>query len=148
MEKVRKPFNMNAMALAAAHAALSDTAFVARSRKLNAEGKKFWEKELTRLGIPFWPSQGNFLLVDTERGFGKSGGEVFQECLRQGVIFRPVTNYGLLHALRISFGTAEENRIALRALENVVSAKGVDRKRPAPRKAAAKKPAKKAAKRR
>jgi histidinol-phosphate aminotransferase len=127
MEKVRKPFNLNALALAAATAALGDTAFVARSRKLNDQARAFWEKELKRLGIPFWPSQGNFVLVDTGRGLGKSGGEVFQECLRQGVIFRPVTNYGLLHALRISFGTMEENRFALKALEKVVSAKGLER---------------------
>lgn len=130
MEKVRKPFNLNALALAAAHAALGDNAFVARSRKLNEQGKKFWERELKRLGLPFWPSQGNFVLVDTGRGLGKSGGEVFQECLRLGVIFRPVTNYGLLHALRISFGTEQENKLALKALEKVVSAKGVNRALP------------------
>jgi histidinol-phosphate aminotransferase len=122
MEKVRKPFNLNALALCAAEAALDDSAFVARSRKLCDQGRKFWERELKRLGIPFWPSQGNFVLVDTGRGLGKSGGEVFQECLRQGVIFRPVANYGLLHALRISFGTLDENRIALKALEKVSSA--------------------------
>lgn len=127
MEKVRKPFNLNALALVAAQAALGDTGFVSRSRKLNSLGRKFWERELKRLGLPFWPSQGNFVLVDTGRGFGKSGGEVFQECLRLGVIFRPVTNYGLLHALRISFGTVEENRMALKALERVVSAKGIER---------------------
>jgi histidinol-phosphate aminotransferase len=130
LEKVRKPFNLNALALAAAQAALTDSAFVSRSRKLNDQGRKFWEKELKRLGLPFWPSQGNFVLVDTGRGLGKSGGEVFQECLRLGVIFRPVTNYGLLHALRISFGTTEENRLALKALEKVVSVKGMERTTP------------------
>jgi histidinol-phosphate aminotransferase len=129
LEKVRKPFNLNSLALVAAQAALSDTAFVARSRKLNEQGRRYWEKELKRLGLPFWPSQGNFVLVDTGRGLGKSGGEVFQECLRHGVIFRPVTNYGLLHALRISFGTMEENRVAVRTLEKVVSAKGLERGR-------------------
>jgi histidinol-phosphate aminotransferase len=142
MEKVRKPFNMNALALAAAQAALADTGFVARSRKLNEQGRKFWYAALERLHIPYWPTQGNFVLVDTGRGLGKSGGEVFHECLRQGVIFRPVTNYGLSDALRISFGTMEENRIALRALESVVSAKGLERERPtlSPKKAAKRKP--------
>jgi histidinol-phosphate aminotransferase len=140
LEKVRKPFNMNSMALTAAQAALSDTAFVARSRKLNEQGKKFWYSALDRLGIPYWLTQGNFVLVDTAKGLGKSGGEVYQECLRQGVIFRPVTNYGLLGALRISFGTMEENRLALRALEKVASVavqKGIERKS-VPKKAAKK----------
>lgn len=119
MEKVRKPFNMNSVALAAAEAALSDRAFVERSRRVCRQGKKFWETALEKQRIPYWPSQGNFTLIDTERAFGKSGVAVFQECLRQGVIFRPVPNYGLPGALRISYGTLEENRIGLRALRGV-----------------------------
>lgn len=119
LNRVRKPFNLNTMALTAALASLSDKAFVTRARKLNAQGMKFWEKELKKLGIPFWPSQGNFLLVDVGQGLGLTGPEVQELCLRQGVIFRPVSNYGLAHALRISIGKPEENRLAARALAQV-----------------------------
>jgi histidinol-phosphate aminotransferase len=124
LEKVRQPFNMNSMGLIGAQAALSDTAFVARSRKLNEQGKKFWEKELKRLSIPFWPTQGNFVLTDVGRGMGRPGAEVYQECLKLGVIFRPVANYGLLNALRISIGTDAENRLAAKALEAVQRRRG------------------------
>lgn len=117
LEKVRQPFNINAPALAAAEAALKDKAFVSKARKLNAQGLKFWEKELKKLGIPFWKSQGNFVLVDVQKGLGRTGVEVYQNCLRRGVIFRPVANYGLPGAMRISVGTPAENKAALKALK-------------------------------
>jgi histidinol-phosphate aminotransferase len=119
MDKVRQPFNVNSLGLVGAEAALGDTAFVQRAKKLNIQGMKFWEKGLTELGVPFWKSQGNFLLVDVAKGFGRLGGEVYFDCLRLGVIFRPVANYGLHHALRISVGTMEENRIGLKALQTL-----------------------------
>lgn len=117
VEKIRQPFNLNAPALAAAVEALQDQAFVKKAKKVNDAGMKLWTKALDRMGIPYWPSQGNFLLIDTSSGLGKRGGDVYENCLRRGVIFRPVANYGLMHALRISIGTREENEIAIRALE-------------------------------
>lgn len=116
LEKIRQPFNLNAPALAAAVEALKDQAFVRRSRKVNEEGMKLWKKALERMGIPYWPSQGNFILIDSSAGLGKRGGDVYESCLRRGVIFRPVANYGLMHALRISIGTKRENELAIRAL--------------------------------
>ena len=117
MEKVRQPFNMNNLALAGAEAALSDQAFLKRAVAANHAGMKFWKKGLQALSIPYWESQGNFILADVTAGLGKSGHDVYMACLKRGVIFRPVTNYGLKHALRISIGTAQENRIALQALK-------------------------------
>ncbi len=120
LEKVRQPFNLNSLALVAAEAALSDFRFVQKARKVNQAGKVLWEKQLTRMEIPFWKSQGNFLLADVQRGMGLSGREVFQAGLRLGVIFRPVANYGLPHALRISMGTLSENTQALAALKQII----------------------------
>jgi histidinol-phosphate aminotransferase len=119
LDKVRQPFNLNSLALAGAEAALGDRAFVAKTLKVNREGMKFWERELEKMKIPFWKSQGNFLLIDVAKGLGRLGGEVYLECLKQGVIFRPVANYGLHQALRISVGTMEENRFAVKALARV-----------------------------
>jgi len=124
MEKVRQPFNMNNLALAGAEASLSDQAFVKRSVAANNAGMKFWKKGLQSLSIPYWESQGNFILADVNRGLGKSGHDVYMACLKHGVIFRPVTNYGLKHALRISIGTPAENKIALQALKMEAKTKG------------------------
>jgi histidinol-phosphate aminotransferase len=123
LEKVRQPFNLNSLGLAGAEAALGDQAFVRRALRTNEIGKKFWEKELNRLEIPFWKSQGNFILVDVHQGLGMPGSEVYQACLRKGVIFRPVANYGLTHALRISIGTVEENRFGVKILREIAAQK-------------------------
>lgn len=123
VEKVRQPFNINSLGLAAAEAALQDEAFVARSRKMNRQGMEFWEKALKKLSIPFWKSQGNFLLADVQEGLGESGPEVYQACLRKGVIFRPVANYGMSHALRISVGLPSENAFAARVLRELYAGK-------------------------
>lgn len=117
LDRIRMPFNLNSPALAGAAAALEDHAFVKRSLKLNAEGMKFWEKALDGRGIRRLPSQGNFLLIETRSKSGLSGVEVADRTLRQGVILRPVANYGLHDWLRISVGTMAENRVALRALD-------------------------------
>jgi histidinol-phosphate aminotransferase len=122
LEKIRMPFNVSALSLVAAEAALDDKAFVARARKLNSSGMRFWQTGLKKLGIPYWPSQGNFLLIHTQEGLGLSGPEVFQACLRLGVILRPVANYGMPHALRVSVGTEKENRKALAAIATLVRA--------------------------
>jgi histidinol-phosphate aminotransferase len=116
LEKVRQPFNLNSPAMCAAIGALGDRAFVQRARKINIEGRRFWEKTLKSLGIPYWPTQGNFILIDTQKGLGQTGPAVYQECLKRGVIFRPIANYGMPGALRISIGTMAENRIAAKAL--------------------------------
>ncbi|MBC7387067.1 MAG: histidinol-phosphate transaminase [Cryobacterium sp.] len=129
VEKTRQPFNLNSPALAAAAESLGDVAFVKRARRANDDGMKLWKKALERMGIPYWPSQGNFILLNTSEGFGRTGVDVFESCLRRGVIFRPVANYGLTHALRISIGTKAENTVAIRALEKELPA---DRKLIAP----------------
>jgi histidinol-phosphate aminotransferase len=120
LEKVRQPFNINSMGLVAAEAALSDQAFVRKARQANAQGLKLWERELGKLGLPFWPSQGNFLLTDVKSGVGMSGPEVYQACLKLGVIFRPIANYGFPGALRISVGTLPENQSAVKALAQAI----------------------------
>ncbi len=115
VQKVRMPFNVSGPGLVGAEAALGDKAFIKKSVRINREGLKSMKKFFTDLGIPFLPSQGNFLLINTRQGFGMSGPEVFEACLRLGVIFRPVANYGLPDWLRVTVGTPAQNRIAQKA---------------------------------
>jgi len=121
LERIRQPFNINSLGLVAAAAALGDKAFVARARKTNEMGKKLWESGLKKMGIPFWPTQGNFMLIDVKEGSGKTGIEIFQDCLKHGVILRPVANYGLAGKLRVSMGTPSENKKALQVLAKVIA---------------------------
>nr|VFJ48309.1 MAG: histidinol-phosphate aminotransferase [Candidatus Kentron sp. DK] len=116
MNRIRQPFNANAMALAAASAALADTDHVRETRRLNDSGREQLTRAFRRMGLDYIPSAGNFIAVDV----GRPGEAVYQSLLRKGVIVRPVGNYGLPNHLRVSIGLEGENAGFLRALEQVL----------------------------
>jgi histidinol-phosphate aminotransferase len=64
------------------------------------------------LGVRQLPSVGNFVMIDC----GRPAPAVYEAMLRQGVIVRPVGNYGLPNHLRITIGTREQNERMLSAL--------------------------------
>jgi histidinol-phosphate aminotransferase len=112
MNRVRQPFNVNSIALAAAEAALDDMEFVARSYAENLQGMRQVEEGVRGLGLDFIPSYGNFITVRV----GKAP-EIYKRLLRRGVIVRPVGGgYGLPEHLRVTIGTAAENERFLTAL--------------------------------
>jgi histidinol-phosphate aminotransferase len=116
LSRVRQPFNVNSLALAAAEAALSDQAHLEETIATNTEGMALFEKRLPELGIAFIPSVGNFITID----LGQNALPIYQAMLEQGVIVRPVANYGMPNHLRISIGKAEENEKCLCVLASVV----------------------------
>jgi histidinol-phosphate aminotransferase len=118
INRVRQPFNVNSLALIAAAAAINDDEFVAKTRDLNQAGMQQWLTGLAALGLSAIPSRGNFLCVDMQQ----DAAPLFQALLREGVIVRPVANYGLPRHLRISIGLAEENEFGLEALARVLAA--------------------------
>jgi len=118
LNRVRQPFNVNSLALAAAAAALEDKAFVAKSTKMNRTGMARLERGFKRLGLEYIPSCANFVsFAVPRRGEGPSAGGVYERLLRQGVIVRPVAGYGMPDHLRVTVGTPKENERFLRALE-------------------------------
>lgn len=116
LNKFRQPFNVNAMALAAALAALQDDEHVTHTRKLVQEGLAFFEQECFKLDLDTVPSSANFLLIRT--GNGRAHFEALQEL---GIITRPMDGYGLPEWLRITVGTQPENKRALAALKEVLA---------------------------
>jgi len=115
LNRVRQPFNVNALAQAAALAALADTGYVEESRALNRAGMRELEDGARALGLAFLPSHGNFLLLrvgDADRAY--------RRLLEQGVIVRPVANYGLPEFLRVTVGLPAENRRFLDALRSAL----------------------------
>jgi histidinol-phosphate aminotransferase len=116
LNRVRQPFNVNALAQAAAVAALSDTAYVEESRALNTAGRATLEEGFRRLGLAYVPSHANFVLVKVG-----DAGRVYQRLLEQGVIVRPVANYALPEWLRVTVGVGPENRRLLEALERALA---------------------------
>ena len=116
LNRLRQPFNVNSIALAAATASLDDAEHVQRSVDLNREALALLRLGATKLGLKALPSAGNFLLVD----LGRPAGPVFEGLLRKGVIARPVSNYGLPNHLRVTTGTLEQTRRAIEALASVL----------------------------
>ncbi|MDF3128362.1 histidinol-phosphate transaminase [Kiritimatiellaeota bacterium B1221] len=114
--KFRQPFNVNAMAQAAALAAIQDEAYVQQTRGCIQEGLAFFEQTFKELGLEAVPSFANFILVKT--GNGRA---VFQALQKRGVIARPMDGYGLPDWLRISVGLPEENQKAMTILKEVLS---------------------------
>lgn len=116
LHRVRNPFNVNSLGQVAAIAALNDEEHVRRSVELVWQGLDYFYSELTRLKLPFIKSQGNFVLFDC----GRDSTQVFSELLKKGVVLRPVKPYGLPRHLRMTAGTMDENRTAIRAIEEVL----------------------------
>jgi len=117
LNRVRQPFNVNSLALAAAAAALSDRAFVARSYRMNRAGMARLERGFRALGLAFIPSCANFVSFAVPRKDGKPrAGAVYEKLLRLGVIVRPIAGYGMPDHLRVTVGTPKENETFLKAL--------------------------------
>ena len=118
MNRVRQPFNVNSLALAAGVAAMNDTDYIERVVTLNRQGMQQYVQAFEALKLAYIPSLGNFITVD----IGRPAAPVYQGLLREGVIVRPIGNYGLLNHLRISIGLPEQNERCLKALRKVLVA--------------------------
>src|SRR5438477_1855767 len=117
LNRIRQPFNINSLAQVAALAALEDDSHILECLRMNEAGRHFLCDEFTAMGVKYVPSRANFILVDV----GRSGTDVFQRLLKEGVIVRPMASFGMETALRITIGTPEENRRLVKALKKVLA---------------------------
>lgn len=116
LHRVRQPFNVNAMAQAAALAALADDDFVHRTRDDVAAGLVQLGEAFDTMGLSYVPSVANFMLVKTGQG-----SRVFTELQKRRVIVRPVDAYHLPEFIRVTVGTCEENKRLITALADVMT---------------------------
>ena len=117
LNRVRQPFNNNALALVAAEVALSDVGYLEATVALNNAGMQFLTGNFLTMGLPWIESVGNFVSVDLLR----EANSINTALLHKGVIVRPVANYEMPNHLRISIGTASENDFFIRALKAVLA---------------------------
>ena len=116
LNRVRQPFNINNLALACAEAALSDREHIRKTISNNQTGMKYLMESFKKMGLDYIPSTGNFICVDLKR----PGREIYNKLLYEGVIVRPVDNYGMPNHLRVTIGREEENKRFIEALEKVI----------------------------
>ena len=115
MERVRESFNVNALGLAAAEAALSDAEHLRATCDANARERAALATALRERGVNCAPSQTNFLLAE----FGADSVALERELVARGAVLRPMAGYGLAESLRITIGNADENARLLRILDEV-----------------------------
>ena len=120
LNRVRGPFNVNAPAMAAGIAAIRDREFMQRSADHNAEWVNFLRQQIGGLGLEVTPSVCNFVLVHFPDTPGRTAADADAFLTRRGLILRGVQPYGLPQALRLTVGTAEENRRVVEALKDFV----------------------------
>ena len=116
MNRVRQPFNVSSVALAAAEAALADEEFLAQSAELNRRGMVQLTAAFAELGLTWIPSSGNFVTVKVG-----DAAAVNQALLKRGVIVRPIAGYGMPEWLRVSIGLPEENSRFIEALRQILN---------------------------
>ena len=116
LNRVRQPFNVNSIAQAAAIASLQDVDFVARSYAANQAGMAQITQGLSKLGLEYIPSHGNFVSFKV-----KNAAQVNQKLLQNGVIVRPIANYEMPDYLRVSIGLFSENAKFLEILERIIN---------------------------
>jgi histidinol-phosphate aminotransferase len=116
MNRIRQPFNVNALAQAAALAALEDDSHTLECVRMIEAGRHYLYDEFNALGLKYVPSRANFILVDV----GRSASDIYQRLLKEGVIVRPLTPFGMESALRVTVGTPQENRRLIKALRAVL----------------------------
>ncbi|HZK24546.1 MAG TPA: histidinol-phosphate transaminase [Oscillospiraceae bacterium] len=121
LSRVKEPFNVNLLSQAAALAALGDKEHLADSRQVNEEGKAYLYSEFSRLGLLYEPTEANFIWVEIKADCQK----VFNKMLRRGVIVRTGDIFGAPDVLRITIGTAEQNKRLISTLEAVLTEEGV-----------------------
>ena len=115
LDRVRQPFNVNAVAQAAAIAALDDQKFRDMCVGETRRGRRRLEEGFAALGLEFVPSQANFVLVRVG-----DGDRVFDALQKRGVIVRPVRSYELPEWIRVTVGTAEQNERLLTELASAI----------------------------
>lgn len=118
LNRVRQPFNVNSLALAAATAALNDDAFLEQSKAVNSAGLQQWFAACAEENWDYIPTVGNFITLHLKR----PAVAIYEALLREGVIVRPIAGYGLPQHLRITIGTEAQNQRCITALKKVLVA--------------------------
>ena len=122
VNRIRGPFNVSTPAMMAAVAAIEDTAHLEMSKTHTEKWRNWLTEEITKLGLKVTPSVANFVLIHfPEKGRTSVDADAF--LTKRGLVLRALNNYGLPHALRMTIGTEEANRLVVEGLRDFLAAK-------------------------
>jgi histidinol-phosphate aminotransferase len=120
LNRIRGPFNVNAPAIAAGVASLSDPAHIEKARAHNDTWLPWLTEEIGKLGLKVTPSVANFILIHFPDTPGKTAADADKLLTSRGCVLRAVRAYHLPNALRMSVGTEEANRLVVKTLAELM----------------------------
>ena len=121
VNRIRGPFNVNSAAIAAGIAAIEDVAHQEKSREHNTRWLGWLYQEIGKLGLKVTPSVANFLLIHFPETKGRTAKDADAFLTARGLILRQVGAYKLPHALRMTVGSEEANRLVAAALKEFLA---------------------------
>ncbi|THB65044.1 MAG: histidinol-phosphate transaminase [Spirochaetaceae bacterium] len=98
--RIKQPFNVNSLAMAAGQAAIKDRNFQQRTLEMNRQGMAYLTDQLDQLGYDYYPSQSNFICIHTDH----SADEIYQHMLGYGITIRSLRSFGMEQAIRVTVG--------------------------------------------
>jgi len=114
---IQKPFLLPLTSMEAAIGALNDTDFIAETVKTVLEGRDYLSKAFDELGIHYWPSQANFFIIDPPL----PEMEFTDKIMDEGIMVRPVSQFGAPGKVRITIGNQEANEALVKALRKIMA---------------------------
>jgi histidinol-phosphate aminotransferase len=115
--KAQSPYPVNVAALVAARATLRDRTLLRRTLSEFRRSRRELERGLTTLGVPFFPSAANFVLLY----LGPRAKKVVKGLARQGILIRDrSSDFDGAGYVRITFGTLPQTRRVLRQLKEIL----------------------------
>jgi histidinol-phosphate aminotransferase len=118
INRIRGPFNVSTPSMQAAIASLADTAYLEKARAHNAQWLPWLTEEIGKLGLKVTPSVANFVLIHFSQEKGRTADDADAFLTKRGLVLRALKNYKLPHALRLTVGTEEANRLVVAALRD------------------------------
>ncbi len=116
LNRLREPFNVNSMAQAAAVAVLGDEAYYRHIAQEVNEQRQYLYRSFESMGIAREESFTNFILVHV----GGDSSRVAASLLKKGVIIRDMAAWGLKGYIRVSIGSASENKRFIKTLGEIL----------------------------
>ncbi len=119
--RVRFPWNVSQLAIAAAMALLEDSGDMEEKRQNVIDGRNYIFDEINRLpGFKAYPSEGNFVLIDAS-ALDKSSLEIRDWFAGRGIFIRPMSGHHMAKGfIRITVGTPAQNRQFIKVLREYI----------------------------
>ncbi len=116
IRQVRRPFHSSRLALAAGIAALKDDDHLQKTINLVNEGKRYLYGQFEQLGLDYWPSAGNFVLIrpSLDETF------FYNQLIERGLMIRSTKANGLPGHFRVTVGLPEANQAFVAALTEIL----------------------------